>query len=280
MLKKIIRAASIFAISALIATITLSYIILTDNAKSIAKADLREQSENTIALISHHEKEVLKLRASLDKVKAEANFSNMIKEISLNRGERIIIANRSDGAVKGDSGGVVISNSPPILEFDSDKSSDEFVTIEGIKYFYLHTETDGYDIYNLVTEKRIFMQRNFQLAITVISNLLIYTALFFMIKTSVRSQLIKNISKVTGTLSLINRGKLENQINVCTCSEFSSLNDEINTLIHYIKELLSKTKQNADEQTELAESNADSVQVINDLSDALLQNAEEPIKKN
>jgi methyl-accepting chemotaxis protein len=389
LLKKFMRATSIFALIAFVITIAVSYSILTDNAKSIAKSDLIEQSEDITKLISEHKKEISELRASLDKeylertrafaemiklnpkiiedieelrlicklmdvdelhvcdengilkwgtvpkyygfdfatsdqakvflkglddphfemaqdpqingkgvyfqyitvarydkrglvqigmqperldkLVAEANLSNLLQGMNLNKGERIIIADTADGTIMGDSGGTIKSDSLPILEFTSDKSGNEFVTVEGIKYYYLHTRSDGYDIYNLVTGKKMFMQRDFQLVVTVISNLLIYIVLYCMITFVVRSQIIKNISKITDTLSLLSTGKLENKIDIHTCNEFSSLSDGINALVHYIKELLGKIKKSADV---MAESSA----AISDESEKLAQITKEQTK--
>jgi len=127
----------------------------------------------------------------LDKIIPQVNLLDLLKGMHLSTGERIIIANRSDGAVVGDSGGTVISNSPPVLKFAINKSGDEFVTVEGIKYYYSHIENDGYDIYNLVTKKMMFMQRNLQFSIISISQLLIYSALFFIIKIIFSSWYVK-----------------------------------------------------------------------------------------
>ena len=246
----------------------------------------------------------------LDKAMKEASFSNLLKQINMSKDERMIIVNASDGTVLGDSGGPVKSDIPPVLTFDSSKNEDGFTVIEGIHYYYLHTRKEGYHIYNLITKQKMFAQRNFQMIITVISNLFIYVILFLAITFIVRREIIKNIDQITNTLGLLSQGELENVISIHSCKEFSRLSDGINALVQFVKQLLDQMKKSADvvadssltiadeskkletstnEQMELVEkvaefldaivdevqNNFESVSVVNVLSQKALENADQ-----
>jgi serine phosphatase RsbU (regulator of sigma subunit) len=110
--------------------------------------------------------------------------------------------------------------------------------------------TEGYKIVAVMPKSEAALSRNASVGVTVIMQVVIFTALFIMIFILVRKLVVDNIHRINDSLSSITDGNLDTVVDVRTHIEFEELSDDINSTVDTLKKYIAEAETRID--TELA----------------------------
>lgn len=122
--------------------------------------------------------------------------------------------------------------------------------VYGEPSYCIYEMTEGYKIVAVMPKSEAALSRNASVGVTVIMQVVIFTALFIMIFILVRKLVVDNIHRINDSLSSITDGNLDTVVDVRTHIEFEELSDDINSTVDTLKKYIAEAETRID--TELA----------------------------
>lgn len=212
----------------------LSYLLQTHSAYQEAKIDLYENVEDIKYRYNNN--------ALLDKAKVGTNG--------------IFDVYQQDGyIIKGNNQGHTISESE--VKFLEEQSKSEFFTH---KFFgekslcKLEKLNDGNTLIVILPESDIYRFRNAQVYENALSNILLFSVVFFLVSFIVKHVVVGKIDDINTSLAKITEGNLDEVVNVRSSTEFASLSDDINDTVTALKGYIKDAEQRISQELEFASS--------------------------
>lgn len=173
-----------------------------------------------------------------------------------NTGGVIILDNKFD-IVSASNGINIRQLKKRDLSFLKDAINDGEVRlkdIEGNRMYVASTYTEGYYVVVFYPYEEAVLAQKVSLYVSLFSMLLIFSTMFFAIYMLIKHIVVRQIVKMTQSLSIISAGNLNEVVNVRSNKEFSSLSDDINTTVNTLKRYIAEAAARIDKELEFAKS--------------------------
>ena len=169
----------------------------------------------------------------------------------------------------GESGGIIImdpetemiamSESLELIDFSSNGKLNihadgevTVVTLDNKQYFAIFLQQSSYYVLALYPFEEAGMNRSISLYASFLSMVIIFAFMFFLIYILIRKIVVKKIQNMTGSLSVISSGNLNEVVDVRSNKEFASLSDDINATVETLKRYIAEAAARIDEELEFA----------------------------
>ncbi len=176
---------------------------------------------------------------------------------SLRIGSAGEIAVIQDGTVVSDGNRSFIGKTLSELGIDAEKFPDgkaHFVKVDGKRFLCVMTQYEAYRLAGMVPENELYTTRQQTAVFLVVSNLILFLAVFGLISWLVRRIVISGIYSVNESLEKITAGDLEERVRVTANPEFRMLSNGINAAVHSLKQAIAETAARIDAELEFAKS--------------------------
>lgn len=141
------------------------------------------------------------------------------------------------------------------LQFLNDNSTKDFFTFEfeGEKSLCkIEKLYDGNNLIVVFPEIDIYRYRDAQAYENALSNILLFTVVFFLVTYIMKTVVVDEIDKTNYSLARITAGDLNEVVNVRSSIEFASLSDDINDTVTALKGYINDAKKRIAEELEFA----------------------------
>ena len=157
----------------------------------------------------------------------------------------------------GQAGGLIIANEKGEVITDTNNSSDISLKSLGIDNldkiednkiykanlygedcYYMHSITEGYSIIGYVPVKDVDFSMELSIYLNFFLETLVFGSLFIFIYFITKYNIVDNVLKITKSLKKITDGDLNEQVNVYTNQEFTSLSNGINATVASMNSLI------------------------------------------
>ncbi len=126
------------------------------------------------------------------------------------------------------------------------------MTINGVECICRYKLTEGYYIFSVLPVHEAQQLRNIAIYINAFMEILVFAVLFAIIYILIKRIIVLNIKTVNKSLGKIAQGDLDENINVRSSAEFSSLSDYINTTVDTLKTYIDEASARIDQELEFA----------------------------
>ncbi len=126
------------------------------------------------------------------------------------------------------------------------------MVINGVECLCRYTKAEGYYIFSVLPLEEALQMRNIALYINTFMEILVFAILFAIIYILIKRVIVLNLKSVNKSLGKIASGDLDENINVRSSAEFSSLSDDINTTVDTLKHYISEASARIDQELEFA----------------------------
>lgn len=126
------------------------------------------------------------------------------------------------------------------------------VVLSGSTYFCKSMQSGSRIVIGMMPGDEIFAERNGTALILLVVNLIIFITIFLLISKLLKENVVDRIYNVNQSLSMIQKGNLEEQVEVRNNEEFSVLSDGINATVNALKETMEKVAAKINQEMEFA----------------------------
>ena len=126
------------------------------------------------------------------------------------------------------------------------------MVINGVECLCRYTNSEGYYIFSVLPIEEALQMRNIALYINTFMEILVFAILFAIIYVLIKRVIVLNLKSVNKSLGKIASGDLDENVNVRSSVEFSSLSDDINTTVDTLKHYISEASARIDQELEFA----------------------------
>lgn len=112
--------------------------------------------------------------------------------------------------------------------------------------------SDRYYLLVMTPTSLIYQNRDNQLAEALLSDILLFTALFLLFSLLLENLVVKKLESVNANLNRITSGHLTEEVNVRSSSEFAALSDDINTTVTALRGYIDAAEKRMEEELRLA----------------------------
>jgi serine phosphatase RsbU (regulator of sigma subunit) len=180
------------------------------------------------------------------------------------------IKNLADGFRIGNNGSIITTKSGTIVSAADEKSIGKridtygiqsgnlnkkepfYATIESTKYICKARLYSPYILLGILPVNEMYVSRNEMVLSLIVSNTILFTIVFFLVSFLVDKVVISGIFHVNHSLKKITEGDLDEQVNVRSNYEFTSLSDGINSTVSALKKAISEAAARIDKELEFA----------------------------
>lgn len=128
----------------------------------------------------------------------------------------------------------------------------KITTINDEKYYIATEEVEGYVLVAIYPYEEARITRDASLYISLFSMLIIFALMFAVIYILIKNVVVKQITKMTKSLSVISNGNLNEVVDVRSNQEFSSLSDDINATVNTLKRYIAEAAARIDKELDFA----------------------------
>ncbi|MBR4314266.1 MAG: SpoIIE family protein phosphatase [Lachnospiraceae bacterium] len=144
-----------------------------------------------------------------------------------------------------------------VVEFLKSKEQSGFFTFKvfgGNSLCKIKRLNDGNKLIVIMPEKDIYRYRDAQAYENALSNILLFTVVFFLVSFIAKMIVVDKIDRINTSLAKITEGDLNEVVNVRSSTEFASLSDDINDTVEALKGYISATEKRIAQELEFASS--------------------------
>ena len=144
-----------------------------------------------------------------------------------------------------------------VVEFLKSKEQSDFFTFKifgGNSLCKIKRLNDGNKLIVIMPEKDIYRYRDAQAYENALSNILLFTVVFFLVSFIAKMIVVDKIDRINTSLAKITAGDLNEVVNVRSSTEFASLSDDINDTVEALKGYISATEKRIAQELEFASS--------------------------
>ncbi|MBQ2829918.1 MAG: methyl-accepting chemotaxis protein [Oscillospiraceae bacterium] len=147
--------------------------------------------------------------------------------------------------------------------------------IDGTRVYASARTVGDYTIISYETTSSMMANRNIQMLLLLISYALVFFAVFQMLRSLLKNQIVKPIQQIGDDLSALKQGDLARRVNVRVSPEFAHLSDGINAMVGSIEEKIAETSRLLEQQRSLADQIGSVSDTVRQLSTQNLGTAEQ-----
>ena len=192
---------------------------------------------------------------TIEDIKDRYNGNVLLDKVSIGTNGMFDIIEPDGYIVKGNNQGYTLSDEE--LRLIIEKSKDEFFTqtlFEKVSLCKIKVLDDGNFLVVILPEDDVFRYRDAQAYENALANILLFTAVFFLVSFIVKQIVVDKIDDVNDSLTKIAKGDLDEVVNVRSSIEFNSLSDDINEMVTALKGYIVAAEQRIAQELEFASS--------------------------
>ena len=114
------------------------------------------------------------------------------------------------------------------------------------------TVTARYMLLAITPTSTIYQTRDNQLIESLLSDILLFTALYVLFTILIESLVVRKLEKVNASLKRITSGRLDEEVDVRSSAEFSALSNDINTTVTALRGYIDAAEKRMEEELRLA----------------------------
>ncbi|MBP3893661.1 MAG: SpoIIE family protein phosphatase [Atopobiaceae bacterium] len=122
----------------------------------------------------------------------------------------------------------------------------------GKPYYVSYRSVEGFQIFSLISEESMDMDRGLSTLIMNYMEVLMFAALFAAVYLIIRNKVVQSIWQVNDTLDDISQGDLKATVEVTSTSEFASLSQGINTMVESLRHAIEAEATRIDQELDYA----------------------------
>lgn len=126
------------------------------------------------------------------------------------------------------------------------------ITISGVSYLCKAAECSDVLLTVMMPESDVYESRNETAVIIVIVNMILFIVVFVLISKLLQDNVVERIYKVNNSLALIQKGNLDETVDVKDNKEFSDLSDGINATVKALKKTMEEVTAKMNQEMEFA----------------------------
>ncbi len=174
--------------------------------------------------------------------------------VALRIGSRGIILIAEDGIIINAGKKELIGKSLEEAGFSQASTHKEIfsIVLAGSTYFCKSMTSGNITVIGMMLGDEIFAERNGTAIILLLVNLVIFVTIFLLISRLLQDNVVDRIYNVNHALSMIQKGNLDEIVEVRNNEEFSVLSDGINATVHALKKTMEEVAARIDQEMEFA----------------------------
>lgn len=142
----------------------------------------------------------------------------------------------------------------PIANYANDGVVFERVLRNQEKALMASKYAEGYYIMAFYPETEAMVGKKVSVYVSMFSMTILFSVMYILIYLLIKDIVVNQIVKVAGSLSRISDGNLDEVVDVHSNKEFSSLSDDINTMVNTLKRYIAEAAARIDKELEFAKS--------------------------
>ena len=192
---------------------------------------------------------------TIEDIKDRYNGNVLLDKVSIGTHGMFDIIEPDGFIVKGKNEGYTLRDEE--LKSIIEKSKEGFFTqtlFEKVSLCKIKRLDDGNYLAVILPEDDVFRYRDAQAYENALANILLFTAVFFLVSFIVKQIVVDKIDDVNDSLTRIAKGDLDEVVNVRSSIEFNSLSDDINEMVTALKGYIVAAEQRIAQELEFASS--------------------------
>ena len=189
----------------------------------------------------------LGFRTRLEQASRESeSFSRTTAKLRMGEGSRLYIFRRG-ALLTGDD-----MQAPQAELLAISPNEAQVITLNDEKYYVYAVDGEEYRLVGAVPARRIYVASFRAVQSVLVSNLLLFVAMFAVVSYLLQRLVLRGISRVNDSLREITEGDLEKRVDVVDCPEFTRLSNGINFMVDSLRSVGEERQQGIRRDLELA----------------------------